>query len=85
MTLQLNVLKKCLGKQHQKKAYLEMVRERASWVILHYFYLWDSLDLSSQGCALLYFVCARMKLRAKTSWHWIKYKKGLEQEIKYLG
>lgn len=68
----------------KKKAYLEVGRERASWIILHHFYLWDSPDLSLQGHALLYSICARMK-HAITLWHWIKCKKGLEQEIKYLG
>lgn len=72
------------GKAAPKKAYLEVGKERPSWITLHHFYLWDSLDLSLQGRALLYFICARMKL-ATTSWLWIKHKKGLEQEIKYLG
>lgn len=68
----------------QKKACLEVGRERASWITLHNFYLWDSLDLSLQGHAFLYSPCARMK-HVNTSWHWIKCKKGPEQERKYLG
>lgn len=75
------MLWKIVWESRTKKAYFELGREGASWILLHHFYLWDSLDLSLQGHALLYHSCARMKL-AEISWHWIKCKKGLEQEIK---
>lgn len=83
MILQLDALESHLGKQH-KKVYLEVERERASWIILYNFYLWDSFVLSLQGQALLFHLHAKMKL-ARVLWHYIECKEGLEQKIKCLG